>query len=157
MTLGEQIKQAREVKNFSQEELASKLDVSRQAISKWENNTSIPKGINREMLNQVLDLSLGIEEDINDRLTGKYKTLMIVGWGLAILFAISTVILSVILYQVKTDTVRYLPQETVIKEMSGDQGTTGTDSDSETVHIYYDNGMATEEEVNTSDYLPNEK
>ena len=36
MTLGEQIRQARENKNLSQEELASQLGVSRQAVSKWE-------------------------------------------------------------------------------------------------------------------------
>ena len=60
MTLGEQIKQARENKNYSQEELATKLEVSRQAISKWENDTAIPNGINREMLNQILGLSLSL-------------------------------------------------------------------------------------------------
>lgn len=50
MTLGEQIRQAREKKNLSQEELADRLHVSRQAISKWENNNSVPQGINRELL-----------------------------------------------------------------------------------------------------------
>ena len=37
MTLGEQIKNSREKKNLSQEELAFQLGVSRQAVSKWEN------------------------------------------------------------------------------------------------------------------------
>ncbi len=58
MTLGEQIRKAREEKNYSQEELASRLEISRQAISKWENGTAIPKGFNREMLKQELGLSL---------------------------------------------------------------------------------------------------
>ena len=57
MTLGEQIKQARERRNFSQEDLAEQLGVSRQAVSKWENDSSIPQGINRESLSQLLDLS----------------------------------------------------------------------------------------------------
>ena len=150
MTLGEQIKQAREEKNLSQEELASKLDVSRQAISKWENDTSIPKGINREMLNQILELSIEIEDD-NYSLIGKYKNLMVIGWVLAFIFAISTIVLSVVLYKVKGGTVTYLPQETV-----NEQIVPGTDSNSESVYIYYDDGVATEEEV-THNYSPSEE
>ena len=150
MTLGEQIKQAREEKNLSQEELASKLDVSRQAISKWENDTSIPKGINREMLNQILELSIEIEDD-NYSLIGKYKKLMVIGWVLAFIFAISTIVLSVVLYKTKAGTVTYLPQETV-----NEQSVPGTDSNSESVYIYYDDGVATEEEV-THNYSPSEE
>ena len=152
MTLGEQIKQAREKKNYSQEELASKLDVSRQAISKWENDTSVPQGINREMLNQILDLSIEIE-DGNNKIIDKYKKLMILGWGLAGIFAISTVILSVFLYHNKKIHY-YLPQETVVEELSGDQVMTGTDSNSETVYIYQVDDMATEEEEGTHNYVP---
>lgn len=62
MTLGEQIRQARENKNLSQEELAAQLGVSRQAVSKWENDSSIPQGINREMLSQTLGLELAVSE-----------------------------------------------------------------------------------------------
>lgn len=58
MTLGEKIKQAREEKNLSQEELAEKLGVSRQAVSKWENDNAIPQGMNRELISQVLDVDL---------------------------------------------------------------------------------------------------
>lgn len=43
MTLGEQIKEARERKNYSQEELAEMCGVSRQAVSKWENNGVSPQ------------------------------------------------------------------------------------------------------------------
>lgn len=62
MTLGEQIKQAREQKNFSQEALAEQLGVSRQAVSKWETGSSIPQGANRELLLQLLDLELSAPE-----------------------------------------------------------------------------------------------
>lgn len=62
MTLGEKIKQAREKKNLSQEELAEKLGVSRQAVSKWENDNAIPQGINREIMSQVLDVDLSSSE-----------------------------------------------------------------------------------------------
>lgn len=64
MSLGEKIKEARAQRNISQEELAHSLGVSRQAVSKWENGTAEPHGINREMLNQILELN--IQSDSND-------------------------------------------------------------------------------------------
>jgi transcriptional regulator with XRE-family HTH domain len=42
MTLGEKIQTCRKSNGLSQEEMASVLGVSRQALSKWECNTSIP-------------------------------------------------------------------------------------------------------------------
>ena len=42
MTIGEKILQLRKASGLSQEQLAEQLDVSRQSISKWENNDSIP-------------------------------------------------------------------------------------------------------------------
>ena len=58
MTLGEQIKQAREEKNYSQEELASKLDVSRQAISKWENDSAYPEMTKLIFMSDYFEVSL---------------------------------------------------------------------------------------------------
>ena len=40
--LGENIKNLRKSKGFSQEELATKLSVVRQTVSKWENGLSVP-------------------------------------------------------------------------------------------------------------------
>lgn len=40
MTLGQQISLLRKQKNISQEELAEAMDVSRQAVSKWETGVS---------------------------------------------------------------------------------------------------------------------
>lgn len=42
-TLGERIYTLRKSNNLSQGDLAEKLDVSRQTISKWENNSSVPE------------------------------------------------------------------------------------------------------------------
>ena len=42
MNLGENIYMLRTKKNWSQTDLADVLGVSRQSISKWENNTAIP-------------------------------------------------------------------------------------------------------------------
>lgn len=58
MTLGEQIKEARERKNYSQEELAEMCGVSRQAVSKWENNNSVPQGTNRDILKETLGIEI---------------------------------------------------------------------------------------------------
>ncbi|WP_297775375.1 helix-turn-helix transcriptional regulator, partial [Blautia sp.] len=41
-TLGEKLKAARIKRNLSQNEVAEKLLVSRQTISKWENNVCLP-------------------------------------------------------------------------------------------------------------------
>lgn len=59
MTFGEQIKQKREALGLTQEELAEKLDVSRQAISKWESDLSMPAGKNKSALCHLL----GIEDE----------------------------------------------------------------------------------------------
>lgn len=83
MTLGEQIRQARENQNLSQEELALKLGVSRQAVSKWENNSAVPQGLNREMLSQILELDFSVSEETPDRKWS--KGIMWLGWWFAII------------------------------------------------------------------------
>lgn len=42
MTFGEKLRETRKAAGFSQEELAEKLNVSRQAITKWESDTGLP-------------------------------------------------------------------------------------------------------------------
>lgn len=39
-TIGEMIKKRRKILNFTQQELAGKLNISSQAVSKWENGVS---------------------------------------------------------------------------------------------------------------------
>ena len=58
MTLGEQIKQKREEKNLTQEALAEQLNVSRQAVSKWESGLSTPHGSHRAALCRLLGLDI---------------------------------------------------------------------------------------------------
>ena len=85
MTLGEQIRRARENKNLSQEDLAEQLGVSRQAVSKWENDTSVPQGINRELLSKLLELEIGTPTDkTEEKSVGKNKVVMWFGWGAAV-------------------------------------------------------------------------
>lgn len=55
MSIGERITELRTRKNLSQGELASALSVSRQAISKWENDQSSPDTIHLIQLADFLD------------------------------------------------------------------------------------------------------
>ena len=52
MTLGEKITLLRKQKGWSQEELADRLDISRQSVSKWESNASVPD------LDKIIKLSV---------------------------------------------------------------------------------------------------
>lgn len=55
MSIGDRITELRTQKNLSQGELASALSVSRQAISKWENDQSSPDTIHLIQLADLLD------------------------------------------------------------------------------------------------------
>jgi transcriptional regulator with XRE-family HTH domain len=55
--LGEKIHQLRKGKGLSQEELASRLTVSRQAVSKWELNESVPDTENVVQLSKIFGVS----------------------------------------------------------------------------------------------------
>lgn len=63
MLFKEKLKKYREDNNLSQEDLASKLFVSRTLISKWENGVIYPTGANMEKLASIM----GVE--INDLLS----------------------------------------------------------------------------------------
>lgn len=58
MTLGKRIRAAREAKHYKQEYVAEQLGVSRQAVSKWETDTTEPDTKNLIALAALLDLSV---------------------------------------------------------------------------------------------------
>ena len=58
MNLGEQIYQYRTAKNMSQGDLADALEVSRQSVSKWENNTAVPELDKIVKMAQLFGISL---------------------------------------------------------------------------------------------------
>ena len=66
MNFGEKIYELRTKKNLSQGDLADRLDVSRQSVSKWENNTAVPDLDKLIKLCDVFEISL-------DELTGREK------------------------------------------------------------------------------------
>ena len=66
MNLGEKIYQLRIEKNLSQGDLADRLDVSRQSVSKWENDTAVPDLDKLIKICDVFEISL-------DKLAGREK------------------------------------------------------------------------------------
>lgn len=58
MTLGERIASFRNANNMSQGDLAERLNVSRQSVSKWETNSSIPELDKLIQLSDLFQISL---------------------------------------------------------------------------------------------------
>ena len=57
MKLQDKLIELRKEKNWSQEDLAEKLDVSRQAISRWENGTALPDAQNILRISKLFDVT----------------------------------------------------------------------------------------------------
>ena len=66
MDLGERLYQLRKARNLSQGEVADALGVSRQSVSKWENNTSVPELDKLVKLGELFGLTLDelVKEEI---------------------------------------------------------------------------------------------
>lgn len=58
MSIGERIAELRKERNFSQGQLAEAMEVSRQAVSKWENDLSTPDPAKMIRLADILDTDL---------------------------------------------------------------------------------------------------
>ena len=58
MTVGNRISELRKKKGYTQEYVAEQLGVSRQAVSKWESDASLPSTENLLQLSNILDVSL---------------------------------------------------------------------------------------------------
>ena len=57
MTLGQRIQKGRKEAGLSQEELAEQLGVSRQAVSRWENDNGYPEMEKIIRLSQIYQVS----------------------------------------------------------------------------------------------------
>lgn len=66
-TLGERLAAARKAKELTQDDFAKQLDVTPQAVSKWENDLSCPDILLLPKISEIL----GVE--LNELLTGKTK------------------------------------------------------------------------------------
>ena len=70
MTLADKLKEARKTAGLTQIELAEKLCVSRQAITKWETGKGIPDVDNLRMISRVLNVSIDFlldDEEVLDK------------------------------------------------------------------------------------------
>lgn len=73
MKLSEKIKRYRKIFDLSQEQLAEKLNVSRQVVTKWENENGIPEISNLKALSDLFDVS--IDYLLDDEKTIEYPVL----------------------------------------------------------------------------------
>lgn len=74
MNLGENIKKLRKDKNLSQEQLTEMLNVSRQAVSKWESGKTYPDIENLILLRNIFNVTLD-DLIINDNKTKNEDTI----------------------------------------------------------------------------------
>jgi len=58
MSLGQQLKRLRESKGFSQEDVAKKIGITRQAVYKWEHDKSCPDIDNLILLSEMYNVTL---------------------------------------------------------------------------------------------------
>lgn len=91
MKIEEKLFQLRKEKGLSQEQLAEKLNVSRQTISKWETGETLPDIENLRNLALILEFSIDNMLDIEASNTDEFDDWLwiggfIVGTGLAFAF-----------------------------------------------------------------------
>ncbi len=67
--LGENIKKFRQENNYTQEEFAKKINVTRQTISKWEKNISVPDIESLLLISECfnIDINVLLEIDADDQ------------------------------------------------------------------------------------------
>lgn len=58
MSIGERISELRKSQNLSQGQLADALSISRQAVSKWENDQAVPDALKMIQLADLLDTDI---------------------------------------------------------------------------------------------------
>lgn len=96
MELGDKLKKLRKDRNYSQNQLADKLYVTAQAISKWENNKSVPDIINLVNLSDLYDVSLDYliksDKELQSKLSIDTIRLKIFKW-----FVVSIIIITIFL------------------------------------------------------------
>lgn len=117
MTLGQRIQELRKGLSLSQEELGERMGVSRQAISKWEGDQTIPELDNLIALSKLFGLTvgqlLGVEQPVPapapPRRPPRWQKLLLAGMGAVL--AILSVLTGILWSQTQT-----LKRQTVLNE-----------------------------------------
>lgn len=106
MKIGDQLQQQRKLHHMSQNELADKLHLTRQSISKWENGTTLPSFANVIAISELFGVSLDelikgdvalmdkFKDDGKIKLT-KLETIVIVGFLLTMIVLVSIYIIGI--------------------------------------------------------------
>lgn len=68
LSFGEKLKNARKSAKLTQEQLAERLGVSRQAITKWESDKGLPDIENIKLISKALDVSIDYLLDDNNEI-----------------------------------------------------------------------------------------
>lgn len=69
--LGDKLKKARSAKGYSQNDVARRLNISRQAVSRWENGFAYPDLDNLKLLSKLYEISL--DELLGEEVTNKIR------------------------------------------------------------------------------------
>ena len=77
MLIADKIKKLRKDNNMTQEDLADKLNVSRQTVSKWETNVGVPDIDNIKAICNLFNISTDELLDYNNELVKKKKQFII--------------------------------------------------------------------------------
>lgn len=124
MDFGEQIKSIRQKENLTQEQFAMKLNVSRQAVSNWENNKNLPDigmlirmsdifQISLDFLikgeNEMNNMTKKIMKDGSETRKARYHMICAIIGGVLILIGI-------ILLFVKSVSVEYIDAQGILHE-----------------------------------------
>lgn len=96
---GERLKSFRKTKNFTQKEIAFRIGVSEQAVSKWENGECLPDVYNLKLLSKVLQTSVDTLLDTeNDRPEKVIEVIKIGGAEFEIIEKPETILAGKIIY-----------------------------------------------------------
>jgi len=103
IAFGERLKNLRKTKNFTQEELAAKIGVSGQAVSKWEKGECLPDVYNLKLLARLYRISIDCLLDIENEGTEKVvETIKIGGAVFEIIEKPATILAGKIIYENET-------------------------------------------------------
>ncbi|KHD44628.1 helix-turn-helix transcriptional regulator [Streptococcus hongkongensis] len=77
MDISQVIKEGRKKQGLTQQDLADKIYVARQTISKWELGKSIPDQVSLKLLYKELDIEPEIQKSITEKLFGQQQFLLL--------------------------------------------------------------------------------
>lgn len=96
---GKRLKEFRKKKNFTQKEVATRIGVSEQAVSKWENGECLPDVCNLKLLAKLLHISVDTLLDTeNDKPEKVIETIKIGGAEFEIIEKPETILAGKIIY-----------------------------------------------------------